>query len=60
MTESKIKTRAKKHDMMLMKDGHGEYYLTDFNKSVVAPGPMSLVQVSLWLDDLDEMSAKTE
>lgn len=60
MTESKIKTRAKKHDMMLMKDGHGGYYLTDFNKCVVAPGPMSLVQVSLWLDDLDEISQKTE
>ena len=60
MTESKIKTRAKKHDMMLMKDGHGGYYLTDFNKCVVAPAPMSLVQVSLWLDDLDEISPKTD
>lgn len=60
MTESTIKTRAKKHNMMLMKDGRGGYYLTDINKCVVAPGPMSLVQVSLWLDDLDEMSAKTE
>lgn len=46
--------------MMLMKDGHGGDYLTDFNKCVVAPGPMSLVQDSLWLDDLDEISPKTE
>jgi len=54
MTEDIIKTRAKRHDLILMKDGHGEYYLTDFNKCVVAPGPMSLVQVALWLDDLDK------
>lgn len=60
MTESKIKTRTKKHDMMLMKDGHGGDYLTDFNKCVVAHGLMSLVQVSLWLDDLDEISQITE
>lgn len=60
MTEAIIKNRAKRHDLMLMKDGRGEYYLTDFNKRVVAPGPMSLVQVALWLDNLDKEAAQTE
>ena len=60
MTEAIMKTRAKRHDLMLRKDGHGEYYLMDHNKFVVAPGPMSLVQVSLWLDDLDKNAEETE
>lgn len=60
MTEAIIKTRAKRHGLMLSKDGHGEYFLMDKNKCVAAPGPMSLVQVALWLDDLDVIAEQTE
>ena len=59
MTDAIIQTRAKRHDLILRKDGHGEYLLLDKNNCVAVPGSMSLVQVALWLDDLDGQTQKT-
>ena len=53
MTESKIRNRAKHHDLMIRKDGHGGYLLVDVNNAMAAPGVMTLEEVTLWLDDLD-------
>ena len=55
MTLNKLKTRAKAHDMMIRKDGKGGYWSLDiYTNGVVAPGPMTLEEVALWLDDLDK------
>ncbi len=54
MTLKQLKTRAKAHDLMIRKDGKGGYLLTDFYKALMAPGPMTLEEVEMWLDDLDE------
>lgn len=54
MTLNQLKTRAKAHDMMIRKDGKGGYLLTDLNNCLMAPGPMTLEEVALWLDDLDK------
>ena len=40
--------------MMIRKDGKGGYLLTDLNNCLMAPGPMTLEEVALWLDDLDK------
>lgn len=55
MTLKQLKTRAKAHDLMIRKDGKGGYLLTDlYNNGLMAPGPMTLEEVEMWLDDLDE------
>lgn len=54
MTLNKLKTRAKAHDLFIRKDGKGGYLLTDFLNRLMAPGPMTLEEVEMWLDDLDE------
>ena len=53
-----IKTRAKHHDLMLRKDRRsGGYYLVDvYGNYLTAPGPMTLKEVELWLDDLDNQA----
>lgn len=56
MSESTIRNRAKKLDLMVRKDGHGEYYLCDLNNCAVAPGPMTLEQLDSWLTDLESQS----
>lgn len=53
MTEYIEKKRATKLGLMVRKDGHGEYLLTNENNALAAPGPMTLEQLSLWLDDLE-------
>lgn len=59
ITETRLKTRAKAHDMMIRKDGHGGYMLVDpSTNGLVAPGPMTLEEVALWLDDLDSAQAQ--
>lgn len=58
ITETRLKTRAKAHDMMIRKDGKGGYLLTDFHNCLMAPGPMTLEEVALWLDDLDSAQAQ--
>lgn len=56
MTLNQLKTRAKHHDMMIRKDGHGGYILVDiYTNTLAAPGPMTLEEVELWLDDLDKL-----
>lgn len=58
MTLNKLKTRAKAHGLMIRKDGKGGYMLTDFNNCLMAPGPMTLEEAALWLDDLDSAPAQ--
>lgn len=54
MTLNQLKTRAARHDLMIRKDGHGDYLLVDIQTNgLAAPGPMTLDQVEAWLDDLD-------
>lgn len=60
MTLNQLKTRAKAHDMMIRKDGKDGYMLTDYNNCLMAPGPMTLEEVALWLDDLDKAQQKGE
>lgn len=57
ITETQLKTRAKAHGLLICKDGKGGYLLTDYNKLLMAPGPMTLEEVALWLDDLDKTQA---
>lgn len=55
ITETQLKTRAKAHDMMIRKERNGGYWLLDiYINGVVAPGPMTLEEVALWLNDLDK------
>ena len=55
ITETRLKTRAKRHDMMIRKERHGGYWLVDiYTNGIVSPGPMTLEEVVLWLDDLDK------
>ena len=59
MTLNQLKTRAKAHDMMIRKERNGGYGLLDiYTNSVVAPGPMTLEEAALWLDDLDSAQAQ--
>ena len=52
--ENQLNAKAKAHGMMIRKDGKGGYLLTDLNNCLMAPGPMTLEEVALWLDDLDK------
>ena len=55
MTLNVEKTREKHHDLMIRKDGNGGYMLVDIDtNALAAPGPMTLEEVELWLDDLDK------
>lgn len=55
MAINQLKTRAKAHEMIISKDGQGNYMLVDIStNSLVAPAPMSIEQVEQWLDDLDK------
>lgn len=58
ITETRLKTRAKRHDIMIRKDGKGGYMLADYDNRLMAPGPMTLEEVALWLDDLDCVQAQ--
>ena len=49
------KPRAKAHDLMIRKDGKGGYLLVDpITNALAAPGPMTIEEVEMWLDDLDK------
>lgn len=54
LTFADLKTRAKAHDLFIRRDGKGGYLLTDFLNRLTAPGPMTLEEVEMWLDDLDK------
>lgn len=63
MTINKLKTRAKKHGLAIRKYERGEdsYMLVDVSyNAIVAPYPMTLEQVEMWLDDLDEQNDAEE
>lgn len=50
-----LKTRAKAHDLFIRKDGKGGYFLVDpITNALAAPGPMTIEEVEMWLDDLDK------
>lgn len=56
MTLNQLKTRAKAHDLMIRKDGKGGYLLVDiYINALAAPGPMTIEEVEMWLDDLDKL-----
>lgn len=49
-----LRRRAQRHGLILRSDRHGGYMLIDpYTNGLAAPGPMSLEQVGLWLDDLE-------
>ena len=54
-TLNQLKTQAKKHDLSIRKDGHGNFMLVDNRTNTVAAYPelMTLEEVEQWLDDLD-------
>lgn len=55
MTLNQLKIRAKAHGLMIRKERNGGYWLLDiYINGVVAPGPMTLEEVALWMDDLDK------
>lgn len=59
-TVGQLQYRAKKHGLTIRKFKRGEedsYMLGDISiNAVAAPAPMTLVQVELWLNDLDNQS----
>lgn len=60
MTLNKLKSRVKVHGLMIRKDGKGGYMLTDYNNRLMVPGPMTLEEAALWLDDLDKAQQRGE
>lgn len=60
IAESIIKTRAQRHGLFVQKDDHGNYLLVDENNCTVVPAPMSFVELTLWLDDLDKNAEGTK
>lgn len=49
-----LRRRAQRNGLILKSDRHGGYMLVDpYTNGLAAPGPMSLEQVGLWLDDLE-------
>lgn len=54
MTENELRTRAKHLGLMIRKDGHGGYLLVDIStNAMAAPGPMTLEQVEMWLEEVE-------
>lgn len=56
MTLYQLKKRAADRDLIVRKDGHGNFMLVDIHTGGVAayPASMTLAQVESWLDDLDD------
>lgn len=49
-----LRRKANRHGLVLQSDRHGSYMLVEpHTNGLAAPGPMSLEQVGLWLDDLE-------
>lgn len=62
-TLNQLKTRANKHGLTIRKYERNEdsYMLVDVSyNAIAAPAPMTLAQVELWLDDLDDLQSNTE
>ena len=55
MTLYQLKKRAADRDLIVRKDGHGNFMLVDIHTGGVAafPAQMTLEEIENWLDDLD-------
>lgn len=54
MNIGQLKRRAQRHGLIIRSDRRGGYILVDpYTNGLSAPGPMSLEQVELWLDDME-------
>ncbi len=55
MTLQELKRRAKSLGLMIRRDGHGNFILTDAATNTVAayPATMSLDQIEEWLNDYE-------
>lgn len=61
-TLNQLKTQAKKHDLLIRKDGRGNFMLVDNRTNTVAAYPelMTLEEVEAWLDELDTTDENAE
>lgn len=61
-TLGQLQYRAKKHNLTIRKFKRGEIdsykLIDDRTNTVVAPAPMTIVQVENWLNDLDNQAVK--
>lgn len=57
--EKALSDRAAKLDLMVKND-HGNFYLTDLNNCAVAPCPMTLEQIDSWLTDLEKQAEQED
>lgn len=55
MTLYQLKKRAADRDLIIRKDGHGNFMLVDIHTGGVAayPAQMTLEEIENWLDELD-------
>lgn len=54
MNIRQLRRRAQRHGLIIRSDRHVGYMLIDLcANGLAAPGPMSLEQVGLWLDDME-------
>lgn len=52
-----LRQKARRHGLMLRSDRHNGYMLVDpYTNGLAAPGPMSLEQVVLWLDNEEDQA----
>lgn len=58
MDIQKLRQKARRHGLLINKDRRlpydGYYLVSSDTNTVVAPGPMTLEQVELWLTDLEK------
>ncbi len=62
MTLYQLKKRAADRDLLIRKDGHGNFMLVDIHTGSIAgyPAQMSLAEIENWLDDLDEKDKQAD
>lgn len=62
MTLYQLKKRAADRDLIIRKDGQGNFMLVDIHTGGVAayPAQMSLEEIENWLDDLDEKDKQAD
>ena len=62
MTLYQLKKRAADRDLIIRKDGHGNFMLVDIHTGGVAayPAQMTLEEIENWLDDLDEKDKQAD
>lgn len=57
MNIQKLRRKARQHGLLINKDRRlpydGYWLVSSGTNTVAAPGPMTLEQVALWLDDLE-------